>query len=99
MIIYIDLLILLNFIYDFLIIKVVSIVLKRNTNETLKYTDDPIVSSDIISSSCGATVDGSLTSVLEVDGKQLIKVVAWYDNEMGYSYQMVRTMKSLFKNM
>ena len=75
--------------------KEINEVLKRNTNETLKYTDDPIVSSDIISSSCGATVDGSLTSVVEVDGKQLIKVVAWYDNEMGYSYQMVRCAKAL----
>ena len=65
---------------------------KRNVNETLHYTDDPIVSSDIISSSCGAMVDGGLTNVIEVDGKQLVHVVAWYDNEMGYSYQMVRTL-------
>ena len=69
--------------------------LKNNTNETLKYTDDPIVSSDIISSTCGSMVDGSLTSIVEVDGKQLIKVVAWYDNEMGYSAQMVRTATKL----
>ena len=40
-------------------------------------------------------VDGSLTDVLEVEGKQLIKVVAWYDNEMGYSAQMVRTATRL----
>ena len=68
---------------------------KANVNETLNYTDDPIVSSDIISSLCGAMVDGSLTDVLEVEGKQLIKVVAWYDNEMGYSAQMVRTATRL----
>ena len=68
---------------------------KSNVNETLRYTDDPIVSSDIISSSCGAMVDGSLTDVLDVDGKQLVKIVAWYDNEMGYSYQMVRTATKL----
>jgi len=68
---------------------------KDNQNETLIYTEDPIVSSDIISSSCGATVDGLLTEVIDVEGKQLIKVVAWYDNEMGYSYQMVRTAKKL----
>ena len=35
------------------------------------------------------------TDVIEVDGKQLVKVVAWYDNEMGYSAQMVRTAKKL----
>ena len=70
---------------------------KESVNETLNYTDDPVVSSDIIGSSCGALVDGQLTCVLDVDGKQLVKVVAWYDNEMGYSYQMVRTAKKLMK--
>lgn len=67
----------------------------NNTNETLKVTYDPIVSSDIITSRCGSTVDLLLTNVLEVDNKQLVKVVAWYDNEMGYSAQMVRTAKKL----
>jgi len=70
---------------------------KVNKNETLDYTEDPIVSSDIISSTYGATVDGNLTDVIEVDGKQLVKVVAWYDNEMGYSAQMVRTATKLVK--
>ena len=59
--------------------------LKNNTNETLGFTMDPIVSSDIIGSHYGSLVDGLLTSILEVDGKQLVKVVAWYDNEMSYS--------------
>lgn len=68
---------------------------KENINETLDYTEDPIVSSDIISSTHGATVDASLTDLIEVDGKQLVKVVAWYDNEMGYSAQMVRILKKL----
>ena len=76
-------------------VSVINDTFKKNVNETLHYTDDPIVSSDIISSDCGATVDGSLTDVLDVDGKQLVKVVAWYDNEMGYSYQMVRCAKKL----
>lgn len=70
-------------------------VLKNNVNETLHFTTDPIVSSDIIGTTCGATVDGLLTDVLEVDDKQLVKVVAWYDNELGYSAQMVRTAKYL----
>ena len=71
--------------------------LKSHTNETLGFTMDPVVSSDIIGSSLGALVDGLLTDILEVDGKQLVKVVAWYDNEMGYSNQMVRTAKYLMK--
>ncbi len=72
-------------------------VIKSHTNETLGFTIDPIVSTDIIGSHLGGLVDGLLTNVLEVDGKQLVKVVAWYDNEMGYSSQMVRTAKYLMK--
>jgi len=75
--------------------ELINKIFKNNTNETLVYTEDPIVSSDIISSSCGATVDGNLTNVLEVDNKQLVKIVAWYDNEMGYSNQMVRTLSKM----
>lgn len=71
--------------------------LKANVSETLGYTEDPIVSSDIIGSRLGSLVDGLLTEVLEVDGKQLVKVIAWYDNEMGYSAQMVRTAAVLMK--
>lgn len=69
--------------------------LQNNVNETLNFTFDPVVSSDIIGSNVGALVDGLLTNVLEVDNKQLVKIVAWYDNEMGYSTQMVRTAKYL----
>lgn len=71
--------------------------LKEATNETLEYTDDPIVSSDVIGRRCGSVVDGLSTNILEVDGKQLLKVVAWYDNEMGYTAQMVRTAKYLME--
>ena len=70
-------------------------IFKANSNITLHYTEDPIVSSDIISSDCGATVDGNLTNIIEIDGKQLVHIVAWYDNEMGYSYQMVRTLQKM----
>ena len=73
----------------------INMTFKNAVNETLHYTEDPIVSSDIISSDCGATIDSRLTDIISVDGRQLVKVVAWYDNEMGYSAQMVRTAKKL----
>lgn len=73
-------------------------VLKNAQNETLQYTDDPIVSSDVIGRRCGSLVDGLSTNILDVDGKQLVKVVAWYDNEMGYTAQMIRTAKYLMQN-
>lgn len=67
--------------------------LQRQKNQTLGYTEDPIVSSDTIGMRYGALVDSLLTSISEVDGRQLVKVVAWYDNEMSYAAQMVRTAK------
>lgn len=66
-------------------------------SETLMTTTDPIVSSDVIGTTCGSLVDLSLTKVVEYDGKQMVKVIAWYDNEMGYSAQMVRTAKKLLE--
>ena len=68
---------------------------KMNANETVGFTMDPIVSSDIRGSYLGGLIDGQLTKIIEVDGKQLVKVIAWYDNEMSYSAQMVRTAKYL----
>lgn len=62
-------------------------------SEVLDATYDPIVSSDVIGDNHGGVVDLSLTDVLDVDGKQLVKIIGWYDNEMGYSYQMVRCAK------
>lgn len=69
---------------------------RRNQNAVLKITYDPIVSSDVIGQTTGALVDGLLTDVIESeDGIQLVKVVAWYDNELGYTTQMIRTLKEL----
>jgi glyceraldehyde 3-phosphate dehydrogenase (phosphorylating) len=52
----------------------------------LAYTDEPIVSSDIIKSSYSAVFDSELTAVID---DTLVKVVAWYDNEWGYSNRLV----------
>ena len=67
----------------------------NNQSETLKITMDPVVSSDILGKKTGALVDGLSTNVLESEGKQLVKIIAWYDNEMGYTAQMMRTAKKL----
>ena len=71
-------------------------VFMNSQSEVIKITNDPIVSMDVVGTSTGALVDGLLTEVLESeDGSQLVKIVAWYDNELGYTKQMIRTMKVL----
>ena len=69
----------------------------NNQNDTIKITNDPVTSSDIIGKRVGALVDGLLTNMVEVDGKKLYKIIAWYDNELGYTVQMMRTARSMFK--
>lgn len=69
---------------------------KNNQSECLKYTLDPVVSSDVVGRKVGSFVDGQSTSVVEAEGKQLVKIVAWYDNEYGYTAQMLRTAKRMF---
>lgn len=68
-----------------------------NQNETIKFTLDPIVSSDCLGKKVGAIVDGLSTSIVEAGGSQLVKVLAWYDNEYGYTAQMLRTAKKMFQ--
>ena len=71
--------------------------LSDNQDETLEFTMDPIVSSDILGKKYGAIVDGLSTNIVESDGTQLVKIVAWYDNEYGYTAQMLRTAKKMFQ--
>ncbi len=71
----------------------INAAMKEAANETLGYTEDPIVSSDIIGCKYGSLFDADCTKVLDVDGKQMVKVVSWYDNEMSYTAQLVRTVK------
>ncbi|AHF58164.1 type I glyceraldehyde-3-phosphate dehydrogenase [Spiroplasma eriocheiris] len=66
--------------------------MKAAASETLGYNTQPIVSTDIIGESHGSIFDATLTKIVEVDGKQLVKVYSWYDNEMSYVSQMVRTV-------
>lgn len=78
-------------------IEEINEVFKNNQSDTIKITNDPVVSSDIIGTKTGALVDSLLTNVVEVDGKKLYKIIAWYDNELGYTNQMLRTAKCMFK--
>ena len=71
--------------------------MKHASNETLGYTEDEIVSSDIIGMSYGALFDATLTKVVENGDSKLVKVAAWYDNEMSYTTQMIRTAKYLIE--
>ncbi len=68
-------------------------IIKNNINETIDFTMEPIVSSDVIGESHSSIVDGLLTQILDTEDGQMVKIIAWYDNEMGYTYQMVRTAK------
>ena len=66
---------------------------KKNANETIEYNEEEIVSSDIIGSTAGAIFDATLTKIIKCGSEVLVKVAAWYDNEMGYTSQMIRTIK------
>lgn len=65
--------------------------MKAAANESYGYTEDPIVSSDVIGISFGSLFDATQTKVVTAGEKQLIKTVSWYDNEMSFVSQMVRT--------
>ncbi len=67
--------------------------IKAASNESFGYNEDEIVSSDIIGTSFGSLFDATQTKVVTVGDKQLVKTVSWYDNEMSYVSQLVRTVK------
>ncbi len=69
--------------------------MEKAANDTLGYTEDPIVSSDIIGSDHGSIFDALSTTVMEVEGKQLVKILTWYDNESSYVAQLVRLVEKV----
>lgn len=71
--------------------EMVNDMFKNNTSDVLKIVNVPLVSSDIIGTTEASIIDSDLTKTLNVDGKHMIKVSAWYDNEWGYTAQMIRT--------
>jgi glyceraldehyde 3-phosphate dehydrogenase len=64
----------------------------KASNETLFYTEDPIVSADIVGSHA-SVFDAGTTQILTTNDKQMVKVMSWYDNEMTYTAQLVRTLE------
>jgi glyceraldehyde 3-phosphate dehydrogenase len=71
----------------------INAAMKAAANESFGYTEDEIVSSDIIGISYGSLFDATQTKVSAVGDTQLVRVVSWYDNEMSYVSQLVRTVK------
>ncbi|WP_152270019.1 type I glyceraldehyde-3-phosphate dehydrogenase [Agriterribacter humi] len=70
----------------------INAAMKAASNESYGYNEDEIVSSDIIGMSYGSLFDATQTKVLSVGDTQLVKTVSWYDNEMSYVSQLVRTV-------
>jgi glyceraldehyde 3-phosphate dehydrogenase len=71
----------------------VNAAMKAAANESFGYNEDDIVSSDIIGSTYGSLFDATQTKVISNGDTQLVKTVSWYDNEMSYVSQLVRTLK------
>ncbi|WP_207262168.1 type I glyceraldehyde-3-phosphate dehydrogenase [Desulfovibrio sp. Huiquan2017] len=68
----------------------VNAALKAAANDSMGYTDEPLVSVDFMGSTFGGVVDSSLTRVM---GGTQVKVIAWYDNEAGFTNQLLRLIK------
>jgi glyceraldehyde 3-phosphate dehydrogenase len=71
----------------------INAAMKAAANDSFGYTEEELVSTDIIGISYGSLFDATQTKVVTVGDAQLIKVVSWYDNEMSYVSQLVRTVK------
>lgn len=70
----------------------VNAVMKSAANDSFGYTEDYIVSSDIIGIRYGSLFDATQTKVIQNGDVQLVRTVSWYDNEMSYVSQLVRTL-------
>ena len=70
----------------------VNAAMKAASNESFGYTEDEIVSSDVVGIRFGSLFDATQTKVQTVGDHQLVRTVSWYDNEMSYVSQLVRTV-------
>ena len=69
--------------------------MKAAQRPSFEYNTDEIVSSDIIGNPAGSVFDATQTKVIDGENGQVVKVVAWYDNEYGFTGNMVRTLERL----
>ncbi len=70
----------------------INAAMKANSNESFGYNEDEIVSTDVIGIRFGSLFDATQTKVMTMGDKQMVKTVSWYDNEMSYVSQLVRTV-------
>jgi glyceraldehyde 3-phosphate dehydrogenase len=75
----------------------INAAMKAASNESFGYTEDEIVSTDIIGIHFGSLFDATQTKVITAGDKQLVRTVSWYDNEMSYVSQLVRTVHHFAK--
>ncbi|OSI09151.1 type I glyceraldehyde-3-phosphate dehydrogenase [Neisseria zoodegmatis] len=75
----------------------VNAAMKKAESDYYAYNEDPIVSSDVIGLEAGSMFDATQTKVMTVGDKQLVKTVAWYDNEMSYTCQLIRVLEHFAK--
>ncbi|MBQ3437214.1 MAG: type I glyceraldehyde-3-phosphate dehydrogenase [Fusobacterium sp.] len=71
----------------------INAAMKAAANESFGYTEEELVSSDIVGITFGSLFDATQTSIIDAGDKQLVKTVSWYDNEMSYTSQLIRTLK------
>jgi glyceraldehyde 3-phosphate dehydrogenase len=71
----------------------INAAMKAASNESFGYNEDEIVSSDVIGINFGSLFDATQTKVMTMGDKQMVKTVSWYDNEMSYVSQLVRTVQ------
>lgn len=75
----------------------VNQIMEQSTNESLGYTKAQLVSSDIVGTTYGSLFDATQTKITNVGNQQLVKTVAWYDNEMSFVHQLVRLTNYLIQ--
>ncbi|WP_033159864.1 type I glyceraldehyde-3-phosphate dehydrogenase [Mycoplasmoides alvi] len=71
----------------------INLAMKKAASESFMYSEDPIVSSDVVGSTYGSIFDSLLTSIIKANGKSLYKLYSWYDNESSYVNQLCRVIQ------